>query len=29
LTNDITAEIVTKALPRQKHEMFTKAMGLW
>jgi methyl coenzyme M reductase subunit D len=27
-TNDMTADILTKALPRDKHEIFSTAMGL-
>ena len=27
-TNDMTADILMKALPSEKHERFTKAMGM-
>ena len=28
-TNDNPADILTKALPREKHEKFARAMGVW
>ena len=28
-TNDNPAELLTKALAREKHEKFTRAMGVW